>query len=136
MKGLIDLNKILIVLVIVSMPILHSACEDEGVKVDDVIIPSSNVSYAEHIQPVFNSKCALSGCHDDASKQGGLGLTTWLNTTSNFLVVFPGNPDASKLVLAVEGKTTNPMPPPGRWPLTKNQITAIRTWVKEGAKNN
>ncbi len=136
MKNIIDLKRILLVFVIVSIPIMYSACEDEGIKIDDIIIPSSNVSYAQHIQPVFNSKCALSGCHDDASRQSGLSLTSWLNTTASFQIVFPGNPDASKLVLAVEGRTTNPMPPPGRWPLTKNQMTGVRTWVKEGAKNN
>ncbi|MBU2445837.1 MAG: hypothetical protein KJ666_09760 [Bacteroidetes bacterium] len=130
------MKKILLLLVLVYSILIYLSCKDEGSKIDDIVIPSTDVSFAQHIQPVFNIKCATSGCHDDASKQGGLSLTTWLNTTSSFTIVFPGNPDASKLVLAIEGRTTNPMPPPGRWPLIKNQITSIRTWVKEGAKNN
>jgi hypothetical protein len=130
------MKKILSLLILIYSFLLYASCKDEGTKIDDIVIPSSNISYSLHIQPVFNSKCALSGCHDDASKQGGLSLTSWQNTTSNFQIVFPGNPDASKLVLAVEGRTTSPMPPPGRWPLTRSQIEAIRIWVKEGAKNN
>ncbi|MGK9477325.1 c-type cytochrome [Melioribacter sp. OK-6-Me] len=105
-------------------------------ELDSRPIPLSNISYAEHIQPVFDAKCNYSGCHNDADMAGGLSLTSHQNTTANYLIVAQGYPDNSRLVLAVEGRTVNPMPPLGYWPLTDNQIRAIRTWVKEGAKNN
>lgn len=115
-----------------------SACKDTTTvdSLDSIIIPSSNVSFAKYIQPVFTIKCANAGCHDDQSSAGGLSLTTWANATANFQVVAPGLPQNSKLVWRIEGTSGNIMPPIGYAPLTKNQIDGIVTWIKEGAKNN
>ncbi|MEW6653684.1 MAG: c-type cytochrome domain-containing protein, partial [Bacteroidota bacterium] len=104
--------------------------------IDSKVIPSSNVSFGEYIQPVFRLKCNNANCHNSQDRAGKLSLDNHAEATSNFLVVFPGMPDNSKLVWAIEGRTTSPMPPIGLPPLTKNQINGIRTWIKEGAKNN
>ncbi len=129
---------ILVIPLLISVSIILFSCDDtiNQSELDSRPIPLSNISYAEHIQPVFDAKCSYSGCHNDADMAGGLSLTSHSNTTANYLIVAPGYPDNSRLVLAVEGRTVNPMPPLGYWPLTDNQIRAIRTWVKEGAKNN
>lgn len=111
-------------------------CKDEITNIDEVDIPDTNISYQTYIQPIFDAKCNFSGCHDDATRQAGLSLTSWQSATADYSIVFPGNPEASRLVLSIEGRSAYPMPPPGRYPLTQKQIKAIRTWVKEGAKNN
>ncbi len=118
--------------------IILSACDDtiNQDELDNTIIPSSNVSYSVYIQPLFNARCNNSDCHNDSDRAGGLSLTSYANATESYLVVAPGSPDNSTLIWAVEGKTTEPMPPVGFRPLTSNQIQGIRTWVKEGAKNN
>ncbi len=127
-----------ICLFILFLALIINACDDTTniIQIDDVVIPLSNVSYSKYIQPVFNAKCNYSGCHDDGSKAGGLSLTTWANTTTDYLVVAPGYPDNSKLVWTIRGQSTTPMPPVGYYPLTKNQIDGIITWIKEGAENN
>jgi len=119
----------------------YSGCKDTvagSEDIDSVIIPSSNVSFSQYIQPVFFVKCATSGCHDDGNRTGGLSLTSWANTTIDISVVFPGKPNNSKLIWAIEGQAgISPMPPIGFVrPLTPNQIQGINTWVAEGAKNN
>lgn len=134
-------NKIAInVLFISSFVIvcLISACDDTSniTNIDNVVIPAQNVSYAQYIQPVLTAKCARAGCHDDQTQKGNLSLTSYSNTTASYLVVAPGYPQNSSLVLSVQGLTTSPMPPVGLPPLTINQIDGIKTWVKEGAKNN
>lgn len=118
--------------------IIISACDDTPniTEIDSVVIPASNVSYSRYIQPLLTAKCARAGCHDDQSHVGNLSLTSHANTTSSYLVVAPGYPQNSLLALSVQGLTTSPMPPVGLSPLTKNQIDGIKTWVKEGAKNN
>jgi hypothetical protein len=126
----------LILFILISGVMAISSCDDQINVPSDEEIPDSNISYNKHIQPIFNVRCATVGCHDDQSKAAGLSLTSYQNTTSSYIYVNPGNPDASLLVLSVEGKSTYPMPPPGRPPLTQKQIKAIRTWVAEGAKNN
>ena len=117
---------------------LIAACDDtiNISDIDNKIIPSSNVSYAEYIQPVLTAKCARAGCHDDQTRAAGLSLTSYSNTTQSYLVVAPSLPQNNKLVWSIEGTSGNLMPPLGYPPVTKNQIDGIKTWIKEGAKNN
>lgn len=131
------MKKLILIITIISL-ITVISCDDTITQqdLDNRIIPSFNVSYSQHIQPVFDAKCNTAGCHNDRDLAGGLSLTNYYNTTADYLIVAPGLPDNSKLVWSIEGRGTNPMPPVGRWPLTKEQITGIRTWIKEGAKNN
>ncbi len=117
--------------------ILIISCDDTVAPNDE--IPDKNISYSQHIQPIFNVSCALSGCHDNQTAAAGLRLTSWVNVTADPQIVFPGEPDNSKLVWAIEGNTSvTPMPPiyGNVPPLTSKQIKGIRTWIAEGAKNN
>ncbi|HSD64845.1 MAG TPA: c-type cytochrome domain-containing protein [Ignavibacteriaceae bacterium] len=118
--------------------ITYTGCKDTvtAADIDKVVIPDSNVSYSKYIQPVFNVKCNSSNCHADASQAGGIDLTTCSNTTADPSVVFPGEPDNSRLVWSIEGIGNFPMPPPGYPTLTQNQIKGVRTWIKEGAQCN
>ncbi|MCX6149365.1 MAG: hypothetical protein NTX22_02440 [Ignavibacteriales bacterium] len=105
---------------------------------DKKIIPDKNVSYIQHIQPVFDLKCNTANCHSSETRAGGLSFTSYQNTTSDLSIVFPGQPQNSRLINSIEGPSSSsyPMPPIGYPPLTKNQIAGITTWVKEGALNN
>jgi hypothetical protein len=105
-------------------------------QIDDTIIPSSNVLFGKHIQPLFNVKCTSSGCHDDVTRAGSLSLTSWTNAHVPG-IINDYDPETSRLVWAIEGQLgSNSMPPFGYPSLTKNQIDGIKTWIKEGAKNN
>jgi hypothetical protein len=118
--------------------ILFISCDDTNTveDIDKRVIPSSNVSYSEHLQIVFDYKCNNSYCHNSVDRAGGLSLANHASTTASYLVVAPGYPDNSSLVWAIKGISANPMPPVGYPVLTKNQIDGIVTWIKEGAKNN
>lgn len=116
---------------------IFTACDDTVTNEDinNRVIPSSNVDYYEHIQPVFNVKCATALCHDDATRASDLSLTTYSNATARLDLVFPGDADSSPLVWSIEGSGGTYMPPQGAAPpLTENQIQGIRTWIDEGAK--
>ena len=105
--------------------------------VDEKIIPPTNVSFADHIYPVFQVKCI--SCHNATNPDGGLDLTSYSAATADFNVIFPGNPDNSRLVWAIEGNRPpiQPMPPIGySRPVTANQLQGIKTWIAEGAKDN
>lgn len=101
----------------------------------DITFPDSNVSYGRHVQPLFLTTCATAGCHDDVTKQSALSLSTYENATVRPGIIVAGNPDGSVLVQRIEGRIL-PRMPFNRPPLTDNQIRGIRTWIKEGAKNN
>ncbi len=137
------MKKIISLLVFVSFAsvMFYAGCKDtiSGLEIDKRPIPTSNVSYSANLQPVLNVKCATSGCHDDISRAGGISFTTWANTTADPNVVFPGKPENSSLVWAIEGNpAVSPMPPPGypSYVFTSAQIQGVKTWIKEGAKNN
>lgn len=122
-----------------SSMIIYTACDDTitGEDIDKRVIPDENVSYSDHIQPVFNVKCATSGCHDNQSRAGGYSMTTWSNVLQPG-VVDPYTPETSRLVWRIEGTGAPIMPPltSGVRPLTENQTDGIITWIREGAKNN
>ncbi|HKI77586.1 MAG TPA: hypothetical protein VKA26_03505 [Ignavibacteriaceae bacterium] len=113
----------------------YAGCKDTITSddVNKIIIPDSNVSYSEHIQPVLNVYCSTSGCHDGTSSSA-YSFTTWGNLIGAPDAVYPGNPDTSHLVWVLEGKLPNH--PYLYYSPTPNQIQGIKTWIKEGAKNN
>jgi len=115
--------------------IIYTGC-DSTTGIDTKEIPSSNVSFGANLAPVFLSKCANSGCHDDATKADGISLTSWVGVTAPTIVV-PKDAENSRLVWSIERISgVAPMPPVGYSALTTNQIDGIKTWINEGAKNN
>jgi len=137
------MNKKIIINIFISivfmMVLLFTACDDSitGADIDNVEIPDKDVSYAEYIQPVFNVKCATSGCHDDGTRAGGYSMTSWSNVLQPG-IVDPYNVETSRLVWRIEGLGVDIMPPIGATvpPITLNQLNGIKTWIAEGAKNN
>ena len=91
--------------------------------VDSRVMPQSNISFSVDLQPVFELKCANSGCHDDGTKAGGLSLTSCINAKSDPGVIVPLNSKTSIIVWAKEGQAgIQPMPPVGvNKPFTSEQ---------------
>ena len=116
-------------------------CKDQnnpliGDSPSDVIFPVRDVSYAAHVQPLFNQTCALSGCHSDPAPAASLNLTSYEHLMFDLLgIVVRGKPEESMLVLRIEGRVGQRMPL-NLNPLNQNQINGIRTWITEGANNN
>mgnify|MGYP000427485228 CR=1 FL=1 len=135
------MNRIFSNLLILSLIVLIAfvACEDSITSdyLDNVVIPDEKVSYNEYIQPVLNVKCGTSGCHDDENRAGDYSVSNWANVVTPG-IVDPGNVETSRLVWRIEGLGVEYMPPVGSVvkPLTQNQVDGIKTWIREGAKNN
>jgi hypothetical protein len=125
-------------LVVIPLLSLFSSCgkNSNPTTPSDIVFPASNISYAQTVQPLFLQKCAFVGCHDDQSMAGGLSLTSYLALTSPSHpgVVIPGNSTNSILAQKIDGRDPHLEPIPTT--LTSNQITGIKKWIDEGAKNN
>jgi hypothetical protein len=95
---------------------------------------------------VFNSGCT--DCHSGASASNGLSLDAdrsyglLINRPSSqqprYLLVKPGKPDESYLILKLEGGPgivgkQMPLDPPR---LSQETVNAIRLWILEGARPN
>ena len=104
----------------------------------EIPIPEKDVSYAKHIQPIFNNHCNSSGCHNSEDKAGGFSLEIYGDFRSYPFLIIAGSPNESHLYLAVSGQSISLMPPPygNAFPLSDNQINGIKTWIEEGAEAN
>lgn len=100
------------------------------------ICNSDTVYFKNTIQPLLQTACAYSGCHDAASHEDDVILDTYENIIRSGKVK-AGNPDDSKLYkVIVTTDADDIMPPPPNQPLSATQISTIYTWIMQGAKNN
>jgi hypothetical protein len=115
--------------------LLVFSCDDTITQEDinNLVMPDSNVSYAQHIAPVFEVKCV--GCHNDSRKEGGVNLSSYTNIIADPRIVFPGSDSTSVLIWTIERLPGTAPMPPFEW-LLRNHIDGIRTWIREGAQNN
>lgn len=111
------------------------SCDDDGLGPgDDVVFPEENVSYAEHVQPYFNLRCANYGCHEDQTRAGNLSLTSYNALTERPGIIIAGDAESSLLMQKIDGRLPHPIDVPIL--INDNQLDGIRTWINEGAKNN
>jgi hypothetical protein len=125
---------------VISSYLILSGCKDSitASQVDSRVMPQSNISFTTDLQPVFELKCANSGCHDDGTRAGGLSLTSCANAKSDPGAIAVGSSKTSRLVWAEEGQAgIEPMPPVGvNKPFTSEQDRGLKKWIDEGAKCN
>ena len=105
--------------------------------------PDRNVSFSEDISPIFQTSCAVGGCHDSGSQTSGVNLSSYddaMNSVGNQYqqnVINAGNPDDSPLVDKIE---SNPQigqrMPLQRDPLSQADIDSIRAWITDDAPDN
>lgn len=99
------------------------------------------VSFKEDVLPIFQVHCAA--CHapgGEGATASGLTLTTYqgvMKGTKFGAMVIAGDPDSSNLMRLLDWKTS----PELRMPHDKKQLPVgerdtIRTWIRQGAKNN
>lgn len=112
-----------------------SSCADDGMitNPDAIVFPDSNVSYRDHVNPWLTLRCGP--CHGGSSPAGDINLTRYsslLFDRPNLVV--PGAPGESLLCQVLEGTIGHPV---GQFQsLRPEQVAGIRTWVREGARNN
>jgi DNA-binding beta-propeller fold protein YncE/mono/diheme cytochrome c family protein len=95
------------------------------------------VSYSNDIRPIIQRSCQ--GCHQPASKMGGLVLTEYEGIKAggqkHGAAFKEGSPEESPLLAYLTGKN-EPRMPMGQDPLPENEIELFRRWISEGAKND
>jgi mono/diheme cytochrome c family protein len=103
--------------------------------------PESAVSFKEDVQPVLRERCVT--CHspnEAGTKASGLDLTNYTGVmagTKYGRMVVPGDPDSSNLMRLLDWRVS----PQIRMPHGQKQLSVcdrdtIRTWIRQGAKNN
>lgn len=99
------------------------------------------MSFKEDVLPVFQVHCA--SCHSPGGQgttASGLDLTTYagvMKGTKYGSMIVPGDPENSNLMWLLDWRAS----PQLRMPHGKKQLPigdrdTIRTWIRQGAKNN
>jgi len=103
-------------------------------------------SFASVVQEIFNRKgCASGSCHGSAGAAGlsltsGSSYANLVNVTATQADVFrviPGDANGSYLVIKLEGRQTiGGRMPLGGSALDNVDLSNIKNWINQGAKNN
>ncbi len=93
------------------------------------------VYFAQQVLPIFQSSCALSGCHDAITHKKGLYLNSYSGILSTGGISI-SNPTNSKVYRAMLNTGEENMPPAPAAPMTSTQLSTISKWIGQGAKNN
>lgn len=138
MKGLLKIAVFKILLIAITCSLLLGTC-----KVDNAMIVKTGGNYPDAIGKIVLNKCAISGCHNDISKEAasGLSLTSWnklFEGTRNGAAVIPYNHKQSTMFLFCNtyedlGVSIKPTMPIDNTPLSKDEIMALRNWIDIGA---
>jgi Planctomycete cytochrome C len=106
-----------------------------------VCAAEEQVSFKEDILPLLKWRCA--GCHEgngEGIQKSGLDLTSYagvMQGTKFGKMVIPGDADSSNLMRLLDWNVA----PQIRMPHGKKQLSScdrnsIRTWIRQGAKDN
>ena len=117
-----------------------TSCKDQiaDPNSSSIVFPDANISYSKYIDPLFQQRCALGGCHAGSTPQASLDLTPpSYNNLMNHQprLVNPSASNNSLLAQRIDGRLA-PQMPFNLSPLTSNQINGIKKWIDEGARNN
>jgi len=113
----------------------------EFVDVPKVCAAPANTSFADDVIPIFKGYCF--GCHQpggQGSDKSGLDLSTYegvMRGTKFGKMVIPGDPESSNLMWLLDWRGA----PQTHMPLGKKKLSTcerdtIRSWIREGAKDN
>jgi hypothetical protein len=117
------------------------SCQDSGTDPADQVfnLPDSNVTYIDHIKPMFTAKCAShNGCHSGFDQAGGLNLTNYEAIILHQLdsgepLVRSGYGETSALfqILLADYSGIPRMPREGPY-LNSNNSNGVKIWINEG----
>lgn len=87
--------------------------------------------YDRDIQPIFNSSCAVSNCHNSITHEEGMDLSRYEHAFAN---IKPGHPEESEIYEAIteDPNSEHLMPHKPYSPLSQAAIDTIYSWIKKG----
>ena len=101
-----------------------------------LLIPHKMIDFSADVKPILNKKCIT--CHGGVKQQAGFSVLfredMFAPTKSGKRAVIPGDPDGSEMIRRITLTDPEERMPYKHPPLTKEEITILRTWIKQGAK--
>ncbi|WP_300597697.1 DUF1553 domain-containing protein [Niabella sp.] len=97
---------------------------------------SKKVDFSADVKPILNKKCIT--CHGGVKAKGGFSVLfreeALAKTESGKPAIIPGDPDNSEMIRRLTLKDPEERMPYKHEPLSKDEISILRRWVKQGAQ--
>ncbi len=94
------------------------------------------VDFNAEVKPIFNKKCIT--CHGGVRRKSGFSLLFRAEalgqTESGKPAIVPGHPEKSEMMRRIGLQDPEERMPYKHEPLTKEEISILKRWIKEGAK--
>jgi hypothetical protein len=124
------MKRILNLLMIMMGVALLAACEYATITPPAVPPVTKTVSFATDIIPIFNASCNMSGCHATGNVSPDLTAANAYQSLMDNNYVIAGNSAGSILYTEVApGGGMNSF-------LSADDVSLIKAWIDQGAKNN
>ena len=93
------------------------------------------VDFSSQVKPILNKKCI--SCHGGVRRKGGFSVLfrseALAKTESGKMAIIPGDPEHSELIRRITNKDPEERMPYKHEPLSSEEISVLRRWIKEGA---
>ncbi|MEI6712148.1 MAG: DUF1549 domain-containing protein [Verrucomicrobiota bacterium] len=120
----------LLCVVAASLPQSHAAIQGKPA--------GGPVSYYKDIRPIFQANCQ--SCHQPAKPKGGYVMTDFQKLLAggekDGVAVVPGMPDKGSLIEQITPTNGSAEMPKNKPPLSESELSLVRRWVQEGAKDD
>lgn len=117
--------------------LLLAACKhDPPVSLTPIEVSTGEISFRDQVQPILNSNCNMSGCHNSSSAAEGIDLSSYASIMSEDELVVRFKPDESELMEELRGYGRKGSMPPSGQQLSADQISILKQWIVEGARNS
>jgi mono/diheme cytochrome c family protein len=111
------------------------------VPLSEACAAAAPISFAEDVMPIFRGRCI--GCHQagqEGLEKSGLDLTSYagvMKGTKHGPMVVARDPDSSNLMWLLDWRASPEVRMPhGKKKLSTCDRDTIRTWIRQGAKDN
>ena len=142
------MNKIILAGILLSFTsVICIGCDSDTLPPEQIVDETNNGFESFEVAEIFASNCATSGCHSGNGPASGLsisnysGLLNGSTNRSNGTVPNYGGEDviafnsSKSLVYQFITKNVTPIAPHDAISLTQEEITAIKNWIDNGAKD-
>lgn len=100
------------------------------------VMPGRRIDFSADVKPILNKKCI--SCHGGVSAKAGFSVLfedeAKAVTESGKPAIIPGDPDGSEMIRRLTAKDPEERMPYKHDPLSKEEISILRKWIKQGAK--
>lgn len=104
------------------------------------VIDSASVTFSNHIKPILNSSCGVSGCHSSSEESSFSNWDDLMKEDNGVSWVIPFKSTKSHIVYHLNIDSTvapisKPTMPSAEIQLPKEQIKVLMNWIDKGAKD-